>query len=405
MLHLVIESALLLLAVCGLGYYLISLWSAYRFLRSSVPERETATLPPVSILKPLKGADREIYSSFRSHCLQNYRRYELIFGVNSEDDDAVPLVRRLIAEFPDRDIRLVVCSEPLGMNRKVSNLVHMLREAKYSHVIVNDSDIKVSPEYLRQVMSHFSDSQVGMVTCPYRGVPAHSLGSWMESLGIATDFIPGVLTAQYVENGIHFGLGSTLAMSREALQAIGGFESVVDYLADDFELGSRISGAGYKVMLAREVVETFLPRYTLAKFFEHQMRWARSTRDSRPSGYLGLALTFGLAWSMLATMLAPHHWWSWGVLCVILGARLSLALTVGWGLLRDHAVLRHVWLIPVRDMVALGVWLWSYAGDTVTWRGERFLLRKGRMLPLRTGRDSQDYASVGSVEPGSSESF
>ncbi len=411
MLHLIVESALLLLALCGLGYYLISLWSAYRFLRSSVPEREQATLPPVSILKPLKGADREIYSSFRSHCLQNYPQYEIIFGVNSEEDDAVPLVRRLMAEFPDRDIRLVLCSQPLGMNRKVSNLSHMLRHAKYSHVIVNDSDIKVSPEYLRRVMAQFDNPEVGLVTCPYRGVPARSLGSWLESLGIATDFIPGVLTAQYVESGIHFGLGSTLAMSRQALQAIGGFEAVIDYLADDFELGSRISAAGYTVVLVREVVETFLPRYTLAKFFEHQMRWARSTRDSRPSGYLGLALTFGLAWAMLATMVAPHSWWSWSLLGLTLIARLSLAATVGWGLLRDRAALRHLWLIPIRDLIALCVWIWSYAGDTVTWRGEKFLLRKGRMLPLKTepptvaGGDSQNYRNVGPIEPGSSESF
>jgi ceramide glucosyltransferase len=281
----------------------------------------------------------------------------------------------------------------------------MLRQAKYGSVIVNDSDIKVSPEYLRNVMTHFADSRVGMVTCPYRGVPARSLGSWLESLGIATEFIPGVLTAQYIESGIHFALGSTLAMSREALQAIGGFESVLSYLADDFELGYRISGAGYKVVLAHEVVETFLPRYTMAKFFEHQMRWARSTRDSRPRGYRGLALTFGLAWAILTVIVAPHHWWTWSFLGVVLAARLSLAVTVGWRLLRDRTVLRHLWLIPIRDLIALGVWAWSYAGDTVTWRGEKFLLKNGRMLPLNSNRDSQDYSGVGSVEPGGSESF
>jgi ceramide glucosyltransferase len=291
------------------------------------------------------------------------------------------------------------------MNRKVSNLVHMLRQAKHAHVIVNDSDIKVSSEYLRNVMARFADSQVGLVTCPYRGVPARSFGSCLESLGIATEFIPGVLTAQYVESGIHFALGSTLAMSRQALQAIGGFESVLNYLADDFELGYRISGAGYKVILAREVVETFLPRYTIAKFFEHQMRWARSTRDSRPRGYRGLALTFGLAWAILAAIVAPRHWWTWSVLGVALAARLSLAVTVGWGLLRDRTVMRHLWLVPLRDLIALGVWAWSYAGDTVTWRGEKFLLKDGRMLPLNSKGDARDYSGVGSVEPGSSQSF
>jgi ceramide glucosyltransferase len=373
---------LLVLATCGLAYYVVALWSAFVFRRGHDPSPTTLTPPAVSILKPLKGADREIYSSFRSHCIQNYENYEIIFGVNDLDDAAVPLVKQLMAEFPGPSIRLVACPEVLGMNRKVSNLIQMLRHARHDHVIVNDSDIKVSPDYLQNVTSHFADPRVGLVTCPYRGAAGPDLGSRLESLGISTDFIPGVLTASHLESGIHFGLGSTLAISRAALQAIGGFESIVDHLADDFELGARISKAGFKVGLAHEVVETLLPRYTLAKFFEHQLRWSRSTRDSRRGGYLGLGVTYAVPWAMLSVLAAPHWKLTWILLITVLLARLALALLVGRGILADRTVARRLWLLPLRDVVALGVWAWSYAGDTVTWRGEKFLLKNGRMYPL-----------------------
>ncbi len=395
--------SLLALTACSLAYYLIALWSAFVFRRNRDPYRAEFSSPAVSILKPLKGADREIYSSFRSHCLQNYEDYEIIFGVSDLDDDAVPLVKQLMAEFPHRSIRLVACPETLGMNRKVSNLVQMLRHAKYDHVIVNDSDIKVSPNYLRNVMSHFADPKVGLATCPYRGVAGHDLGSRLESLGISTDFIPGVLTASHLESGIHFGLGSTLAMSRTALEAIGGFETIVDHLADDFELGARISDAGFRVVLAHETVETLLPRYTFAKFWEHQLRWSRSTRDSRPRGYLGLALTFGLPWAILSVLVAPQWEWTWILLVAVLLTRLGIAVLVGRAILNDNAVSRRLWLLPLRDMIALCVWAWSYAGDTVTWRGEKFLLKNGHMYPISRADHDRPHP-VGSA-PGQSESF
>src|SRR5580700_9519700 len=283
-------------------YYVLCLWSAARFLREGKARHADARIaqlsfqPPVSILKPLKGTDPEIYESFRSHCLQDYPEYEIVFGVSDANDPAIQLVEQLKAEFPQRVITLMVCRENLGANTKVSNLAQMVREARHEYLIVNDSDIRVEPDYLRRVLAPLADPKVGLVTCLYCGIANATLGSRLESLGISTDFCAGVLVAQTVENGIRFGLGSTLAFRRRDLQAIGGFEAFSDYLADDYQIGIRIAELGLNVKLSDVVVETFLPHYTLRDFAEHQLRWARTVRDSRFWGYVGLGLTFGLPW-------------------------------------------------------------------------------------------------------------
>jgi ceramide glucosyltransferase len=368
------------LALCGMGFYALCLWSAHRF-RSITRDAHPVFTPAVTILKPLRGVDPQMYESFRSHCTQNYPAYEIIFGVSEVDDPAVAAVQRLIEEFPNCKIRLVVCPEVLGNNRKVSNLVQMLGVAQYDHILINDSDIFVAPDYLQRVMSPFANPKVGMVTCPYRGIAADTLGSKLESIGISTEFIAGVLVARQIEDGIHFALGSTLAMSRTALDAIGGLHPLVDYLADDFELGFRIAKAGYEVVLADTVVETHLPAYSFRGFFDHQMRWARSTRDSRRLGYLGLLLTFGLPWAMIAVLLAPLNWWSWSTLALALILRTTVAIQVGIGVVHDRALWRSLWLLPLRDLVAFWVWFASFADNKVHWRGEVFILKNGKITP------------------------
>ena len=190
-------------------------------------------------------------------------------------------------------------------------------------------------------MAPFSKTEVGMVTCPYRGIAVNSLGSKLESVGISTDFFAGVLAARQVENGLHFALGSTLAMSRSALEAIGGLEPLVDHLADDFELGSRIAKFGFEVVLVDLVVETHLPAYSFREFFEHQMRWARSTRDSRRRGYIGILLTFGLPWAMIAVVFSGAAWWSWVVLTAAAVLRVAVSLQVGRRVLHDDAIARR----------------------------------------------------------------
>ena len=379
MLAVILESITTILALCGLGFYLVALWSARAFVRRK--RLDTVFFhPPVSILKPLKGFDHDMYASFASHCRQQYGGdYELLFGVSSMDDPAVAAIEQLEGEFPEHAIRLILCPEVLGTNGKVSNLAQMLPHASYGHILINDSDIHVSPRYLERVMAPFADAKVGMVTALYRGRAHETPGSKMEALGIATDFAAGVLTARKLEGGIRFGLGSTLAMSREALDAIGGLAPLVDYLADDYELGARIATKGYRVELSDEVVETTVPAYSFRQFLDHQLRWARGMRDARKRGYAGVIFTFGLPWAVLNLLTAGGSLSSIALLSVIFAARVTLALAIGVGLLRDRQVLRDLWLLLPRDMVALGVWVWSYAGNTVTWRGQTFALKDGQL--------------------------
>ena len=319
-----------------------------------------------------------MYESFRSHCLQDYPRYELIFGVNRADDEAVAEVERLQHEFPAHDIRLMICAAPTGANRKVSSLVQMLRLARYDHILINDSDIRVPSDYLRRIMAPFAGSQVGMVTSLYRANTSHRLVPRLEALDISTDFFAGVLAARQLE-GIHFALGSTLAIPRWALNAIGGFEPLLDYLADDFELGARVAAGGYQVVLSDVVVETHVPDYTLHAYWDHQLRWARCKRDSRRRGYLGVALTFGLPWALLVLALAPHDKAAWALLAIAAALRLVLALVVGRWILRDPKIPGDLWMLPFRDVLGLAIWAASYTGHTIAWRGDQFVLESGKL--------------------------
>jgi len=374
------------LAACSLGYYALCLWSARAFLRERhAGEGARATPPtalPVSILKPLRGTDPEMYESFRSHCLQDYPEYEIIFGVSNDEDPAIKLVERLRLEFPHRTIQLLLCSKNLGSNTKVSNLAQMLAQAKYETILVNDSDIRVPSDYLRRVVAPLSDARVGLVTCLYRGIAGPTLGSRLEAIGISTDFSAGVLAARLVEGGIRFGLGSTLALRRADLEAIGGFEAFVNYLADDYEIGRGIANRGLKVKLSDVVVETFLPAYSLREFLDHQLRWGRTVRDSRRWGYLGLVLTFGLPWAVLALISSRGNFWAWVLLAAVTSLRVAVALVAGWSVLRDRQVLRLLLWLPLRDFVALVVWLASLVGHKVVWRGDSFKLKGGRLVRL-----------------------
>jgi ceramide glucosyltransferase len=384
-----IEVITILLTLAGLAYLLLALLGARDFnhywRRRGL---ESGVAPDVTILKPVKGVDQRMYAGLVSHCRQQYAgNFEIVFGVSSLDDPAVAEIERLQAEFPECAIRLVECRERLGTSGKVSNLVQMLREARYEHVLINDSDICVSPQYLTRVMACFVDERVGMVTAPYIGRtaeagPGRTVWSRLEALGISTDFLPGVLTARKLEGGIRFGLGSTLAMSKAALEKVGGLGPLVEYLADDYEMGVRIVAAGYKVELCYEVVETTVPAYGFRGFWEHQLRWARSTRDSRKMGYVGLGITYALPWAVMTCVASGFALWSFTLLSVVLLARVAVALSIGVGVLRDGQVLRDLWLLPLRDLFGLVFWAWSFAGDTVVWRGDRFRLKDGRITRL-----------------------
>jgi ceramide glucosyltransferase len=376
----VIQILAVLATISSLGYYALCLWSALKFLREPQADKSVRPTKAVSILKPLRGTDPEMYESFRSHCVQDHEDYEIIFGVSDANDPAIQLVDQLKAEFPQSAIRLVLCPEKLGNNIKVSNLAQMVRQSYREYLIVNDSDIRVEPDYLRRVLAPLNDVKIGLVTCLYRGVANSTLGSRLESLGISSDFCAGVLVAENIEHGIRFGLGSTLAFRRRDLQAIGGFEALVDYLADDYQLGSRIAALGLKVKLSDDVVETFLPRYSLRAFLDHQLRWARTVRDSRFWGYVGLGLTFGLPWAALTLILARGTAWAWALFALTAAMRVSVTLVVGKSVLRDRQVARLLAWLPLRDLLALLVWIASFAGHKIVWRGDRFRLENGKLI-------------------------
>jgi len=267
-------------------------------------------------------------------------------------------------------------------------LAQLVPHAKYDHLVINDSDITVSARYLERVMAHFapaSDARsiaakpVGLVTALYRGRAHGTLASRLEALGISTEFQPGVLVSKMMEGGLRFALGSTLAVSREALNKIGGLEVLKDQLADDYELGVRVAAAGYGIALSGEAVETSVPAYRWRGFVDHQLRWLRTVRDARPMGYAGLVFTHGFAWALanvVASGLSPVSLWLLGLVFFL---RLAEAMTVGAAVLGDHQVLDGLWLLPLRDLVATGLWIAGFAGDTIVWRGETFVLKDGKL--------------------------
>jgi len=384
-LTLAVETATTVLTVAGMGYFLASLVAARAFFA----ERRVQLAPfapGVSVLKSLKGLDPGMMDAFRSHCRQNYAgEYELLFGVSTTDDPAATAVETLRAEFPERAIRLVMCPERLGTNGKVSTLVQLAEHARFDYLLINDSDITVTPHYLERVMACFApetdraEQPVGMVTTLYRGRAHQTLASRFEALGIATDFQAGVLLSKLIEHGLHYGLGSTLAVSREALQAAGGLKGLVNHLADDNELGVRVSRAGYRVALSAEVVETGIPPYSWREFAEHQLRWSRTVRDARPWGYVGLIFTHGFTWALLNALVCGMSPLSLNLLGLSFLLRLAQAITVGVGVLDDHQVPNSLWLLPLRDVVAAGLWIAGFAGNTIVWRGERFVLKDGKL--------------------------
>jgi len=375
-----LQSLPFIAASFGIVYCLLSLRAILRFRAGRGAVNRDFT-PPVSILKPLCGLDPHAYESLLSHCVQDYPEYEIIFGVSAPGDPVVAVVERLIREYPKVPMRLVICPNVFGMNFKISNLLQMLPEARHGYLVINDSDIAVPRDYLRRVIGPLADRSVGIVTCLYRGIAARGIGSRLESMSIACDFVPGVLCASELEKGIRFAMGSTMAIHRDTLRRIGGLQSVADYLADDYELGHRISNAGLRIELADCVVEHYLPHYSWAGFFQHQLRWGRTVRSCRPHGYAGLILTFVFPWSIAAFAASPSMLLGALLVLTSLALRMTICIASGHLVLRDRRVFANLWLIPVRDWVALLIWVLSYMGTHIIWRGNKFELANGKLRP------------------------
>ena len=356
------------------AYQSIALAAVVSRLRKADPKPKD--YPTISILKPVRGLETGFYEAIRSHVEQDYPHFEIIFAVNDAADPALTEVKRLIKEFPERNIRYIV-RQTDAANRKVGSLIDLATLAHGELVLVNDADIHVPEGYLRSIVGALqSEGNIGLVTCLYKARAAHTAG-WFEALGVATDFVPSALVAPFV--GIsEFALGSTMLFRRADLDAMGGFAVVADYIADDYHLGMQISKLGKRVHFSTVIVETALGAQTLGEAWSHQVRWARTIRASRGDliGYLGLPVTFATLWSIVA---ATCGWWT--IAAWLFSLRASVALASAGPLLADTNALRNIWMLPLRDLWAAAVWVAGISGRKVEWGGEKLTLTKnGRIV-------------------------
>lgn len=371
----------LVLAAAPLAYYIAATFAAWRFFSRERARAFPFYTPAASLLKPAHGVDFGSYENFASFCTLDYPEYEILFGVGDPSDPAVPLIQRLISEFPQRSIRLFIGAEHIGANRKVNMQARLAREARHEILVLTDGDIRVSRNYLREVIAPLADRKVGAVTSFYRGIAERNLGAELEAIGAASDFFAGVLMANWME-GMTFGLGASIVTTKEWVRRIGGFAAIADLHSDDYELGNRIVKAGGKIMLSPEVVATMYPAQNVRSFWQHQVRWARTVRLSRPLSFLGLIFTHGLPWALLAALIAPSTWVAAAYILGYLALRLAMAWTVGvWGV-GDDVLRRRIWLAPLRDAIYFVVWLASFMSNRIYWGGEEYIMRRGRLVPI-----------------------
>jgi ceramide glucosyltransferase len=375
------RDALLLVAAGPLVYYALATVAALRFFRHERGGALPNFSPPVSVLKTVRGLDFGSHENFASFCRQKYPHCEILFAVNDERDPAVPMIRQIIGEFPERRIRLLIGSEEIGTNRKVNKLARLAREAQHEVLVLTDGDVRVGPGFLREVVAPLANPKIGAVTSFYRGIAEKNIWAELEAVGASSDFFAGVLMAQWTE-GIHFALGASITTTKEWLGKMGGFEAIADMLADDYELGFRIAKAGGEVVLSYEAVWTMYPAQSFRGFWDHQVRWARTVRLCRPWSYVGLLFTQGLPWVLLAACVAPAPWITIAYVLAYFILRFSMAWTVGvWGV-RDEVLRGKIWLVPLRDALHFVIWLASFGSNRVKWGNVEYAVREGKMVPV-----------------------
>lgn len=368
-----------LLLTAAWFYQFLALISLGRFFRAGPPAPPVPTGPGITVFKPLKGLEplsRECLTSFLT---QDYHLYQVLFGVRDSRDPVLDLLRELSRAYPRCDLEVVICPEDLGLNPKISTLRQLLPRARYDLLVIADGDVQVGADYLAHVAAAFRQPGVGLVSCPYRAGPSRTLGAWLEALTIATDFIPSVAVANYVE-GIRFALGATMALTRQALAAIGGLAPLADFLADDYQLGYRVAQAGLQVKILPYVVSTNNPEMSFSDYLAHQLRWARTYRICRPAGYLAYGITHALVYSLVILLGAGLAPWAWGLMAATLALRGTLAVFSERRCLQGELPLLAFALLPLKDFLAFGLWLASFLGHRVAW-GERAyrVTREGKL--------------------------
>ena len=370
--------AFALLVTGSLVYCVLAVIGAIRFRMVRRPE--LASVPPISVLKPLAGVDDGLEDNLRSFFEQRYPAFEILFAVRSAKDPAIAVVDRLRSQYAAVPSRLVVTGEPPYPNAKVYSLDLMLAEARHDLLIMADSDVRVTDSLLSTIAREFQDERLGLASCPYRAVPGHSFWNLLEAVGLNTEFIAGVLVARMLD-GMRFALGPTIAARRSTLERIGGFEAVKDYLAEDFIMGKLAAERGDGVILSSYVIEHRIGAQSFFANMKHRLRWNRSTRRSRPWGYLGQVFTNPLPLALLLWASAPA-WWPLAATALV--ARAAMACAAAGLALRDPLTLRFCWLLPLQDIASFLTWIGGFFGNTILWRGRRYyLLSDGRFELLQ----------------------
>lgn len=386
----IIPVILLLLVMSSAVYGLFALLCVFDFFRPGKNRFKKITTEPVSILKPLSGGDHELFENIQSFCNQDYPEYEVLMGVTDPADPSLAAAEAIVKAAEGTAAAssgIVVSERSLGANRKVSNLGGLAAAARYSLIAVSDSDMRVDGSYLQHVAGeYFSGENIGLVTSLYMIPDPLSPGAAFESLTIALDLIPSVLVARRLE-GVTFGLGASMLFSKASLDAIGGFEAVADYLADDYQVGHRLWKKGYKIILSRYVLEDRPGAMSMAGHLKHQLRWARTYRACRPKGFFGYGITYTFPLSCLLFIQQGPTLLSLSVICFAVCLRFCTALAVCNKVIRSKKWLKWLIFLPLKDMLAFGTWIWSLPGSTVLWRGSRYkILKDGKIREMPSPR-------------------
>ena len=379
---------LLLVGAAGLvtstGYLVLVLIASARFRRERrKAEFVPSEFPPVTLLKPVCGMEPGLEEHLTSFFEQQYPSYEIIFGARTEDDPALDVARRISARYPSVPVRIVTSGEPWRPNAKVCSMVKMYEHASHDYLIISDSDVKVGPNYIEEVVQPLLDVRNGMVSCLYRGLPTGGVWSKLEALGMSVEMTAGAVVANLLE-GMKFALGPTMAIRRDALDAIGGFEPLADYCSDDYVLGHRVADSGRHVVMSHHVIDHVVINRAFECSMQHQIRWMKSTRCSRRAGHAGTALTFAMPFGLLGLLggaMLDHWALGIGLFAAAYANRVILSLVAGWGVVSDRRAVRFAWLYPLRDLMGFLFWCVSYTGRTIVWRGDRYRLEGcGRMV-------------------------
>jgi len=375
----------LLLAVAAIPfiYYLIALFSSWQFFRGTAPRSAGTSnyTPVVSNLKPIRGLDPDAYENFASFCKQDYPEYEVLFCVGEEDDPVVPILQKLVRDFPERRIRILFGSGGRGSNDKVVKLARLVSEAQHEVVVISDSDVRVRPDYLRTVVAPLADPKVGAVTCFYVPIEDKTLTDSLQTMGMFSDFYAGILVARQLD-GVKFALGPTIATTRTRLAGFGGYGAIEDRPADDLLVGRLIAEQGYEVELLSYTILTVADYGSMRDLLHKRLRWIVVMRHMRPWGHLGLLLTQGLPWSLVAIAIHPSATVAFGYLGTYLVLRFAMTWMVGiWGLKQD-SLWTKMGLIPVWDALAFFIWLTSFSRNSIRWRDGEYYIRDGRLVPV-----------------------